>query len=53
MSASSTEAKMCIFSRIFGAIVNSSGAWNWLASVWPGSILRSITTPSTGARICV
>ena len=34
-------------------MVNSSGACRLAATVWPGSILRVSTTPSTGERITV
>ena len=52
MSASSTASTICIFARS-SAMVNSSGACRLAATVWPGSMLRVSTTPSTGERITV
>ena len=51
-SASSTAASTCIRVRSC-AIVKSVGAWRLAATVWPESMVRETTTPSTGARISV
>ena len=50
MSLSSTEARICIWERS-SAIRKSCGAERLAATVWPTSTLRSMTTPSMGARI--
>ena len=52
ISASSIEVSTCM-SRKLRAITNSSGDCRLAATVWPASIERLITTPSTGARIAV
>ena len=49
MSDSSIETSTCICERSC-AIENSCGALKLAATVWPASICREITTPSTGER---
>ena len=50
MSDSSIETSTCICERSC-AIENSCGVLKLAATVWPASICREITTPSTGATI--
>jgi hypothetical protein len=49
-SASSTSTCSSIFARS-SASVNSTGAWKEAATVCPGSMSRSSTTPSMGERM--
>jgi hypothetical protein len=52
MSASSMASTISIFDRSFGDL-EQTGACRLAATVWPGSMVRVSTTPSTGERITV